>query len=94
MGKTAWRELRGNKFFYVQLYRKALFFLLISLLINIVFALGVYYFYFMRPAPDFYASNGILQPVKLDARLVPNAKNEPLLPSAPKPDNPALVAIQ
>lgn len=93
MGKAAWSETRGSKFFYVQLYRKTLLVLWVSLSMNILFALGVYYFYFKRPAVEFYASNGVTQPVKLTARATPNPARESLLPSEPPADELAAVTI-
>lgn len=94
MGKAAWNVIRQGKFFYVGLYRKILFLLGISLVLNLLLCVGVYYFYFHQPLPEFYASNGVTQPIKLTPRFSPNYSSEALLPPEPRPDESAKVTLQ
>lgn len=84
MGRQAWTVIKQSKLFYVRTFRRANIMLLISLMLNLLLIVGIYYMYFDLPAREFYAANGITQPVKLKPMLKPNNSSKALL--APDPD--------
>ena len=83
MSQAQWNLIKQSKHFYVGTYRGALTALLISIALNVLLGLGIYYTYFNRPEPDFYATNGITAPVELNSMDAPNNSSNPLLQSAP-----------
>lgn len=87
MSREAWRLIKRSKRFYVNTYRRAGTVLIFSMLINVLFGLGIYYTYFNRSAPDFYATSGITPPVMLSAMTAPNMKSVPLLANEPENNN-------
>lgn len=87
MSREKWNVIKRSKFFYVKTYRRASKALLLSLLINILLSLMAFYVYTHRPQRDFYATNGITEPVKLTPMLSRNYGSEALLPPDPDTDD-------
>jgi intracellular multiplication protein IcmM len=83
MGREDWAALRNSKFFYVRTYRLAGRLLFVSLALNLLLSLATFYVYFQQPARDFYATSGIVPPVKLTALNQPNNSATPLLAADP-----------
>ena len=79
MSRRAWNIIKNSKQFYIQTYRKVLFYLGFSLSLNLLFSIAIYYSYFSRPEPAFYATSGITAPVELTPLDQPNYTSEPLL---------------
>lgn len=84
MSKAQWNLIKQSKHFYVGTYRGALTTLLISITLNLLLGLAIYYTYFSRPEHDFYATNGVTAPVELNPMDSPNNSSNPLLQSAPQ----------
>ncbi|KTC66537.1 Dot/Icm secretion system protein ImcM [Legionella adelaidensis] len=86
MSRGAWNLTKQSKRFYVQTYRRAGTSLVVSLLINLLLGLGIYYTYFHLPEPDFYSTDGITPPVQLTPMDEPNRSSVPLLASDQESD--------
>lgn len=80
MSRAAWDTIKKSKRFYINTYRKAGSFLLFSLVFNVLLGLAIFYVYFNRPEPDYYATYGGTAPVQLTAMGSANDTSEPLLP--------------
>ncbi|MCA0404282.1 MAG: type IVB secretion system protein IcmM/DotJ [Proteobacteria bacterium] len=78
-----WNNIKGSKFFYVRTYRFGAQCLMISIILNLVMSLMIYYLYISRPDPDFYATSGMVPPVPLRALAEPNQSANALLPPDP-----------
>ncbi|MBA3536785.1 MAG: phosphoesterase [Tatlockia sp.] len=87
MAGEAWNKIINSKSFYIRTYRVAGRTLIISLLINFLLSLAIYYLYFHQPVRDFYATSGITPPVKLNPLEQPNYSATPLLETDPPNDN-------
>ncbi|CDZ76917.1 hypothetical protein BN59_01196 [Legionella massiliensis] len=87
MGRETWNIRIHAKFFYVRTYRVAGRCLILSLLVNLLLSLGVYYRYFHEPPRDYYATSGITPPVQLKVLYEPNYSATPLLPADPVADD-------
>lgn len=83
MSKEIWHKKLESIQFYILTYRRMCVFLLFSCLLNLIFGGLIYYKYFHRGEHAFYASNGIVSPIKLTARDKPNFSSQALL-STPK----------
>ena len=84
MSRETWSTIKNSKNFYVHTYRKAGSFLLLSIALNLIFAVLFYFLYFSQPEPDYYATSGMFQPVKLTRLDSPNYTSVPLLASDPE----------
>ncbi|KTD21065.1 type IVB secretion system protein IcmM/DotJ [Legionella londiniensis] len=80
MSRRAWQIIKNSKGFYVRTYRSSIRVLVISIFLNLILGVLIYYTYFSRPEPDFYATNGVTPPVQLTPLDQPNYTSEPLLP--------------
>lgn len=87
MGREAWNRIKQSKWFYIQGYRRAGRWIVVSIGINFLLGLVVYYTYVTRPAPDFYATSGVVPPIKLTALAAPNYSATALLEDDPVSDN-------
>ncbi|MBA2657027.1 MAG: phosphoesterase [Tatlockia sp.] len=87
MSGDSWNKIINSKAFYIRTYRVAGKSLIISLLINIILSLAIYYSYFHQPERDFYATSGITPPVKLNPLDQRNYSTTPLLGADPPDDN-------
>ncbi|AHE67904.1 type IVB secretion system protein IcmM/DotJ [Legionella oakridgensis] len=81
MSRATWDLIKNSKRFYVNTYRKAATFLLISAVFNVLLGVAIYFAYFNLPDPDFYATSGVTPPVMLTALDEPNYTSDPLLAS-------------
>lgn len=85
MSRETWSLIKQSKRFYVNTYRRAGSALFVSVAINLFLGFAVYYIYFNRPEPDFYATSGITPPIMLTAMDAANETSVALL--APDPDD-------
>lgn len=83
MGRVNWNTIKQSKMFYVVIYRRSLSALMISLVLNCIFSLLIYYVYLSRPEPDYYATSGIAPPIQLTVMAEPNKSSVALLPPDP-----------
>ncbi|CEK11407.1 type IVB secretion system protein IcmM/DotJ [Legionella hackeliae] len=83
MGRETWDTIKRSKAFYIRTYRKAGTFVIVSLMLNIVLSLLIYYIHFNQPEPDFYATSGITPPVQLNPLNTPNYSGTPMLEPDP-----------
>ncbi|ARG96823.1 type IVB secretion system protein IcmM/DotJ [Legionella micdadei] len=87
MSQEVWGTIKRSKSFYIRTYRLGATSLLISLMLNLLLILGIYYLYFHEPERDYYATSGITPPVPLTPLDEPNYSSTPLLPPDPIDDN-------
>ncbi|KTD24578.1 MULTISPECIES: type IVB secretion system protein IcmM/DotJ [Legionella] len=87
MSQEAWNTIKRSKSFYIRTYRIGGTSLVISLILNLLLVLGIYYLYFHEPERDFYATSGVTPPVLLNPLDEPNYSSTPLLPPDPIDDD-------
>lgn len=85
MREAHFEEIKQAKTFYVRTFRRALWGVVVSLVMNVLLVLLIFYTHFNQPMRDYYATNGVSAPVRLTAMDKPNDSNEALL--APDPVN-------
>ena len=78
-----YQYIKRRKHFYVNSFRKAVLFLFVSLVLNCLLIVGIYYKYITKPARDYYATDGIGAPIQLKSMLQPNYSSQALLPPDP-----------
>ncbi|MFI4918088.1 MAG: type IVB secretion system protein IcmM/DotJ [Legionellales bacterium] len=83
MNRETWTLIKRNKNFNVNVYRRGLIALDLSLLLSCIFVLLLFYKYINLPERDFYATSGITAPVKLKALSVRNLSSVALLEQDP-----------
>lgn len=88
MSRETWLSIKNSKAFYVQSYRRACTLVIASLGVNLALGGAIYYAYFNQPEREYYATNGIMPPVKLAPRNTPNDSSAALLPPDPVNDQP------
>jgi intracellular multiplication protein IcmM len=93
IGET-WEIIKNNKSFDVTIYRRGLVVLIISLLLNCIFGLLLFYSYLAQPERAYYATNGETPPVKLTAIFAPNLSSKALLDPDPPTDEAVRVIPQ
>lgn len=76
-------EIKQSKSFYIRTYRRSMTFMIVSLFFNILLMLAIFYTYFNQPERDFYATNGVSAPVKLNPMDKPNESGQALLEPDP-----------
>lgn len=86
MSQVALDKIKTSKRFYVTSFRTCTLFLYLSLLLNLIFGLGIYYSYFHKPLRTYYATNGVTAPERLAPMAHPNNTSYPLLPPDPVDD--------
>ena len=84
MTQSTWNLIKRSKGFYVNTYRKTGYFLLFSVVVNLIFVFSIYYVYFNRSLNDFYATSGVISPIKLTSLDSPNNTSTPLLANDPE----------
>ncbi len=94
MGQETWNTIKHSKSFYIRTYRAGATSLIVSLILNILLGLGIYYFHFYEPERDYYATSGIVPPVKLTPLNEPNYSATPLLEADPPNDETVRVIPQ
>lgn len=92
MSRETWTQIKNDKNFNVHVYRNSLTVLVFSLLLNLVLGLLIFHYYVNIPERDYYATSGIVSPVKLTAMLTPNYSSKALLdPDPPTDDTPRVI---
>lgn len=94
MKSETWNVIKNSKSFNVNIYRRGLVALIISLLLSCTFAVLLFYTYLSEPERDYYATNGVTPPVKLKALFAPNMSPQALLEPDPPTDNDVRVIPQ
>lgn len=87
MSRETWALIKCKKNFNVHVYRRGLFLIIISLLLNVIIGLLMFYIYVNEPERDYYATSGITPPIKLKSMSAPNASPNALLPPDPPTDD-------
>ena len=87
MSRRTWDLIKHSKRFYVRVYRRAGTILLVSMCINVMLGIGIWYIHSHLPERDFYATFGETPPVPLVALDTPNYSSAPLLPNDPHQDS-------
>lgn len=83
MGRQTWLLVKQSRRFYISSYRRVGTTLLVSVGLNLLLGVGIYFVYFNRSEPDFYATSGIIAPVSLTPMDSPNNTSVALLASDP-----------
>lgn len=87
MSRYTWSLLKQSKNFHVNIYRRGLTALIISMILSCAMGCGIFYLYLREPEPDFYATSGITPPIKLNPLPEANNLSEALLPPDPQAEN-------
>ncbi|MDP1602315.1 MAG: type IVB secretion system protein IcmM/DotJ [Legionella sp.] len=87
MSRGNWNRIKLSKFFYVNMYRKLMTLIIASQGLNVLFCLAVTYTHLQQPERTFYATSGIIPPIKLNPLDAANKSAEALLPPDPVDDN-------
>lgn len=80
MSRETWNIIKDSKLFYVRTYRRGGTWLVVSLCLNLLMGLTIYYLHLHQPERDYYATSGIIPPIELKAMAEPNYSATPLLP--------------
>lgn len=83
MNRDAWDVIKRSKNFNVNIYRRGIVALIISLMVSFISGFVLFYVYLMEPERDFYATNGVAPPIKLQPLFTPNYSTNALLPPDP-----------
>jgi intracellular multiplication protein IcmM len=86
VSREEWTLTKEHKRFNVRNYRGGVKYLLISLLLSTGMIVLIYYMYLHIPERDYYATNGITPPVKLNSLMAPNMSSNALLDPDPQSD--------
>lgn len=87
MSRKTWDLIKLDKNFNVNIYRKGLTALILSLLLSCGLAWGIFNLYKHLPERDYYATSGITFPVQLTALSTRNNSSEALLAPDPPDDD-------
>ncbi len=87
MSRETWSLLKQNRSFNVNVFRRGLLALILSLGISCIIVLLIFYIHSREPEPDFYATNGVTPPIMLKALQGPNMSSTALLESDPPNDD-------
>lgn len=87
MSRETWALIKENKNFNVNVFRRGLVFLIISLLLSCTFGVWMFYIYVHLPERDYYATSGITPPIEIKSMLAPNASSKALLDPDPPTDD-------
>lgn len=94
MSRGAWTKIRQSNRFYIDTYRRGATALFVSLTLNVLLGMAIYYVYSGLPEPDFYATDGVTPPVPLIAMDKPNESSTALLANDQNDTNNTKVAPQ
>lgn len=83
MSRETWRAIAQDRSFIIVMFRRGSLWLSFSLLLNVALILFSFYYWSQREIPDFYATDGIRMPIKLNPRSTPNMSSTYLLPPDP-----------
>lgn len=81
------REARTSKHFYRNGFRRTVWLLMISLIINGLLIWGIYTKLVNKIEPRYYSTSGVKAPIELQARSRPNDSTQYLLPPDPKTES-------
>jgi intracellular multiplication protein IcmM len=79
LSRGTWADIIQSSYFYINTYRRGIFVLIVSVILNVLLLMALYYRYFHQNAPDFYATDGVTPPVPLTAMEQPNNSSSALL---------------
>jgi len=79
VSRYTWDLIKESKRFYVTTYRRLGTILLVSVIMNLTMAIGLFLLYVNQPEHDFYATSGVVSPVQLTPLAEPNNTSVPLL---------------
>ena len=79
MSRGTWGLIKQSKLFYILTYRRTSNMLVVSVILNLLLGLAVYYSYFQWPDHNYYATNGITYPDRLISMDAPNRSSVALL---------------
>lgn len=83
MSKTTWALIKSDKNFNVQVYRRGLTFLIISLLLSGALGIFIAKIFLHEPERDYYSTDGVTPPVQLKAMFSRNMSSQALLDPDP-----------
>lgn len=86
MNRETWDTIKNSSRFDVNIYRRGLVALIISLGLSCFFGLLLFYIHISEPERDYYATSGETPPVKLTPMLTPNRSSRELLDPDPPTD--------
>ncbi|WP_133136893.1 type IVB secretion system protein IcmM/DotJ [Legionella rowbothamii] len=86
MNREGWALIKKNKSFNVNVFRRGLISVIVSLGLSCILGLLMFYVYLAEPERDFYATSGVTPPIKLAPMLAPNMSSQALLPPDPPTD--------
>ncbi|MGC1182511.1 type IVB secretion system protein IcmM/DotJ [Legionella sp.] len=86
MNRESWELIKNSKIFNVNIYRRGLVILIISLVLSCILGILLFYLYFEKPERDYYATNGVTPPVKLKSMMTSNKTSRALLDPDPPTD--------
>ena len=86
MNRETWNLIKNNKNFNVHIFRRGLFVLVASLSLSCIITLLLFYVYITEPERDYYATDGVTPPVKLNSLLARNLSATALLAPDPPSD--------
>ena len=87
MSRETWALIKQDKNFNVNVFRRGIIALIVSLGLTCIIVLLMFYTYIREPEPDYYATNGITPPVMLHSMAAANESSTWLLPPDPPNDN-------
>jgi intracellular multiplication protein IcmM len=87
MNRESWGLIKSSKNFNVNVYRRGLVAIIISLGLSCVLGVVLFYVYISEPERDYYATNGVTPPVELTPRDSANMSSRALL----EPDPPTIL---
>jgi intracellular multiplication protein IcmM len=86
MNREGWVLIKKNKSFNVNVFRRGLISVIVSLGLSCLLGLLMFYVYLTEPERDFYATSGVTPPIKLAPMLAANMSSQALLPPDPPTD--------
>jgi intracellular multiplication protein IcmM len=84
MNRESWSLVKQGKSFNVNVYRRGLSAVIISLGLSCALGIVMFYLYLSEPERDYYATNGVTPPVQLTPRETPNMSPKALLDPDPQ----------
>lgn len=83
MNREGWDVIKDSKIFNVNVYRRGLAAVIVSLGLSCILGVFLFYVYISEPERDYYATNGVTPPVKLTSMATPNMSSRALLDPDP-----------
>ncbi len=86
MNRESWAIIKQKKSFNVNVFRRGLISLIVSLGLSCILGLLMFYVYLTEPERDYYATSGVTPPIKLTPMSAANMSSQALLPPDPPTD--------